>query len=334
MVISLLYFTGCEKADESNLKTGEVLQSQNEPLVSGAWTRKADMPGVPGVFSGIQFSIDGIVYMGYGGYEASYDYNFWAYNPSTDTWTQKSNLKGGFAYSEMVSFSIGKKGYTATGGQGFQSYAFSDEFVEYDPATNTWTPRASFPGGPRRQATGFSVGNKGYVGAGYLLDREAEEGPTETYYQDMWEYNPASDCWTRKADFPGGSSAAFGLGKYGYMLSGTTFWQYNPASNKWITKAEFPGLSRSNAVGFVVNNKGYVGTGQRYNENTLTFLKDFWEYNPETDQWLQQADFAGDPTSKAFGTGTKTKGYIKVGESDENAAERSDFFEFDPSVSD
>jgi hypothetical protein len=50
---------------------------------------------------------------------------------------------------------------------------------------------------------------------------------------------------------------------------------------------------------------------------------------------LQQADFAGGVTTSAFGVGTKSKGYIKTGNADDEPfLDHSDFWEFDPSVTD
>ena len=49
----------------------------------------------------------------------------------------------------------------------------------------------------RRHAVGFSIGNKGYVGTGY--DNNIN------YHNDFWEYDPATDTWTQKANFGGGA---------------------------------------------------------------------------------------------------------------------------------
>ncbi|MGV8880499.1 MAG: hypothetical protein ACOH2A_15890 [Sphingobacteriaceae bacterium] len=158
----------------------------------------------------------------------------------------------------------------------------------------------------------------------------------------MWEYSPESDCWTRKADFPGNVkdygatfAGAFGIAKFGYILSAgesPALWQLNPKLNQWTKKANFPGLGRKNAVGFTIGKNGYIGTGKRLVDGKNVFLKDFWQYNPETNQWLKQADFGGVGNSNAFGIGTKTKGYVKTGQSDPNELplHHTDFWEFDP----
>ena len=40
------------------------------------------------------------------------------------------------------------------------------DFWEYDPTANTWTQKADFGGTARKNAVGFSIGTKGYIGTG------------------------------------------------------------------------------------------------------------------------------------------------------------------------
>ena len=40
------------------------------------------------------------------------------------------------------------------------------------------------------------------------------------------------------------------------------FWEYDPATNTWTQKADFGGTTRSVAVGFSIGSKGYIGTGR------------------------------------------------------------------------
>jgi N-acetylneuraminic acid mutarotase len=44
----------------------------------------------------------------------------------------------------------------------------------------------------------FAIGSKGYVGLGYN-----STGVASGYYSDLWEYDPATNKWTQKADFTG-----------------------------------------------------------------------------------------------------------------------------------
>ena len=61
---------------------------------------------------------------------------------------------------------------------------YNIDFWRYDPVTNTWLQRANFLGGPREEASQFSIGNFGYAGTGY---DGLVAGVTK---KDFWQYNP------------------------------------------------------------------------------------------------------------------------------------------------
>lgn len=110
-----------------------------------------------------------------------------------DTWVQKADFVG-ITRLGAAGFSIGNKGYVGTGTP-FNGQWLKD-FWEYDPATNVWTQKADFAGISREGAVGFSIGSKGYLGTG----ENGDEWPFT--FTDFWEYDPASNTWTRKADLP------------------------------------------------------------------------------------------------------------------------------------
>lgn len=56
-----------------------------------------------------------------------------------------------------------------------------------------WTAKANVINGSRCNATSFSIGNKGYICCGV----------TTVQKKDLLEYDPLTDTWTQKADFPG-----------------------------------------------------------------------------------------------------------------------------------
>src|SRR5947207_9637065 len=64
-------------------------------------------------------------------------------------------------------------------------------------AQDFWLQKADAGSSPRALAVGFSIGDKGYIGTGSPFDN--------TYLDDFWEYDPATDTWTQKADFAGGA---------------------------------------------------------------------------------------------------------------------------------
>ena len=59
------------------------------------------------------------------------------------TWIQKADFAGGDR-SNAVGFSIGNKGYVATGVDA--SRGLRNDFWEFDPISGNWTKKADFPG--------------------------------------------------------------------------------------------------------------------------------------------------------------------------------------------
>lgn len=198
-------------------------------------------------------------------------------------------------------------------------------------AQGTWLQRADFGGNPRFYAVGFSIGDKGYLGTGYTNTYE-----NYGYSDDFWEYDPVADTWTQKADFGGIGrvyAVGFGIGNKGYIglgeyFNGATavlckdFWEYDPAANKWTRKTDFGGTARTQAAGFNINDKAYVGTGRDVSGAT----KDFWEYDPAANIWVQKADFSGSSRSDAKGFSIGDKGYIGIGW---DGTLKKDFWEYD-----
>lgn len=235
--------------------------------LTNIWTQKTSFPG-DARETAVAFSIGSKGYIGTGKDWSGTFYNdFWEYNPSTDTWTQKANFGGVGRYS-AVGFSIGDKGYIGTGAEnGFKHY----DFWEYDTTLNTWTQKANLPGAERYGAVGFSIGNKGYIGG----------GQTSGVADDFYEYDPTTNTWTQKADIlvPGALYASgFSVGSFGFVHtdSGSNFGGYDPNTDTWVMLENLP-ISRDQAVGFTIGNKGYIGTG--YNNGRLN---DLWCYTPCT----------------------------------------------------
>ena len=166
-------------------------------------------------------------------------------------------------------------------------------------------------------AAGFSIGNKGYIGTG-LLNMEDHF----IIYKDFWEWDQATNVWTKKADFAGMArygAVGFSIGNKGYIGTGygvmriylfKDFWEWDQATDTWTKKADFGGAARASAVGFSIGNKGYIGTGY---DGGILYYKDFWEWDQATDAWTRKADFAGDARIRAVGVSIGNKGYIGTG---------------------
>lgn len=138
-------------------------------------------------------------------------------------WTEKDSIPAERRYA-CVGFSIGNKGYVGTG---FELGTFpSNDFWEWDQATDSWTQKADVPGPARVFASGFSIGNKGYIGVG-----RDDNGTT---FSDFWEWDQSTNTWSQKENFPLATKEAvgFSIGNKGYISGGYNyqdqFWEYDP----------------------------------------------------------------------------------------------------------
>lgn len=294
-------------ANSCGHSSSTVLTSATTACCQNQWTQKASMPaGAAERRHAISFTIGNNGYVGTGTNDAGSLYrDFWVWNQSTNTWTQKADYP--YPLNLGTGFSIGAKGYSVCGDN---NSSVLQDLYEYDTTANTWTQKSSFPGASRRKAVAFSIGTVAYVGLG--------KNRTDTYYSDFFAYDQATNSWTAKTSFPGGAREhlpSFSIGNYGYLGTGsqndysppyvtfTDFWRFDPTGNggngSWLQLADFPGGARHGAVGFAIGTKGYIATG--YYINTGTFYSDCYEYDTAGNSWTAKANFGGGV--RAFGVG-------------------------------
>ena len=151
----------------------------------------------------------------------------------------------GLPRTQAVSFAIGSKAYIGTGV--YQNDMYLEDMWEYDTETGSWTRIADYPEGKVRGLIAFSVNGKGYVGLGYRRNGTNEGEKMNSFY----EYNPATNTWTRIHDYPGGWDGydgrdAFSMNGKGYLVTemfpmdvptaphrGVNIYEYNPNSDSW-----------------------------------------------------------------------------------------------------
>jgi N-acetylneuraminic acid mutarotase len=152
---------------------------------ANVWSQKAIVGGGTRT-NAVGFAIGNRGYIGTGLNGSTKKADFWEYDPVTNSWTQKANF-GGTARTGASAFAIHDKGYIGTGNDGIGSDVTPENDVwEYSPSTNTWTEKSSFWRTGRIDGIGFSIGNKGYMGLGYDIDRSSDPYTTK----DFWEYTP------------------------------------------------------------------------------------------------------------------------------------------------
>jgi len=298
-------------------------------IFADGWTQKTDFGGT-GRFGPFGFNIGTKGYIGLGS-DAYPVYNFrkdfWEYDPTANTWTQKADFGGTARYSPAV-FVIGTIGYVFGGWD--QANTFSD-FWQYNQTTNTWTQKTD-NGIMRTAGVGFAIGNKGYIGTGWdgSIDRN-----------DFWQYDPSNDTWTQMANFGGAGRVAgvgFAFDNLGFIGLGNTaypgdnyvndFWQYNQSSNTWTIVDSFPGIPREDPSCFTLFKKCYAGTGYDMSGNVLN---DFYMYDSQTNQWTQKANYpptAGMNGGTGFSVGSY--GYYGTGMTQSNVPQKT-FYQYNPS---
>ncbi|MEK7475619.1 MAG: kelch repeat-containing protein [Candidatus Coatesbacteria bacterium] len=235
------------------------------------WSSRADM-GSRGRFAAV--TIGGTLYVmgglipptGYGRADTQ------AYDPATDTWVSRANMKVDRAAPAAAA--VGGRIYVV-GGYDFPNTHKSAE--TYDPATDTWV-RVADMSTPRAFPVVAAVNGKIYAIGGTT---DAFGGGAVTTVE---MYDPATDTWTPRAGTHGyheGSGAAVVDGII-YVVGGwssTTMEAYDPATDTWEIKAGIPtprwemGVATVNCLVYAVG-------------GSTTILRDTVEvYDPQTGAW-------------------------------------------------
>lgn len=149
----------------------------------------------------------------------------------------------------------------------------------------------------------------------------------------LWEYDDTNDSWEEKSTYPGTNAvglSGFSIGDYGYIGGGnssTDFYKYNTNTNSWSTISNIP-VARRDAVGFSINEKGYICCGDG---NVMgTGLNDLWQYDTTLNNWTQKANFPGNARYAASGFSSGGYGFVGLGYGSGNWF--SDFYKYNPST--
>jgi N-acetylneuraminic acid mutarotase len=206
------------------------------------------------------YLISGFDYSRYGSY-------MYAFNEVLNSWTTIQNIP--FMRREGFAFSLNSKIYF---GLDYVSGTLTDLW-ECDPGNGyLWTKKTNFPVTSFKTfSTYFSLGDKGYV---VFSDNS------------FWQYDPISNVWTKKANFPGPArvlAVSFVIEGNAYLGTGRSnlgnyndIWRYDPVADSWSLISNMP-VARNSGVAFVINNKAYIGYGVDMANNQRS---DFYEFDP------------------------------------------------------
>lgn len=247
-------------------------------------------------------------------------------------WASVASLPEGVddARHHPVTFSIDGYGYLLTGTVRGEE---QNDFMRYNPETDTWESLPDFPGGARSFSYGTSRGKKAYVGFG---------GFNGNSLNDFWEYDSETEEWTQLADCPcaGRYHPAFvqlegkifvGMGNNSRNLN--DWWEYDIPSNTWTEKDDLPGPPRHHPFYFGIDSIAYVGFGHG---NTITsgvpeIYNDFYQFDPSTDEWTRLNDFPGEARVAGTQFDFNGKGYVLSGDGDDHSfMEEGELWEYTP----
>ena len=251
------------------------------------------------------------------------------YSSAQYSWAQKANYLGGAKYG-AIAFSIGTKGYIGAGLN--SATAVTNDFWEYDPQTGAWTQKANIGTLGRFGAVGFAIGNYGYVGLGTTY---YDGGYNYVWSTDFWQYDPTSNTWTQKGNFPGSGTygiSTFVIGNKGYIGGGwgyNDFWQYNSANDTWKQLANIGYSTVQSGTGFAINGKGYVALGL----DGSSPLNNLWEYDTLANSWTQKANFPGTARFAATSFVLCNNAFVGLGSSNyPTEVELKDFWIYNPAI--
>ncbi|HKZ94440.1 MAG TPA: DUF2341 domain-containing protein [Candidatus Bathyarchaeia archaeon] len=260
--------------------TGDVRRETYEydPLLN-SWTRKADMPSAR--WGPIAVEFNGLIYV----FSGTVNVNE-VYNPTTETWTTK-NPPPFYSNQGLMAAKYGDRIHLF----------YNLNHYEYDPATDSYTPKAPMPT-PRTWAACAVVGNRIYLIGGYR-DTVGAVNANEAY-------DPATNSWTTQAPMPTGK---YGGGREQPVINGRIYvthgrsvefyvsnYVYDPSTNSWEQKS--PAVHpRAGSAAAVINNKMYVIGGVVIREGEIpTGLNYNEQYDPATDTWIESPWNFSDPS--------------------------------------
>lgn len=283
------------------------------------WIQRASLEGV-GRHRTTGVGYENRAYVGMGHFNGTgtetYFSDWWCYEPSSNSWSQKADYPGNngngncgchsWVYNDFIYVGLGEN--------------IHRQFYKYDPATNTWTLMANAPSGINFQDTqDMVVGDKAYF--------------TNIWNMDLYEYDCANDTWTLKGPLPiswNFSFAGFTYDNKCWVKADMDMYMYDPAQNLWyqvVSAGTFPGAAKRAHACFFVNDKFYIACG--YGQSFGDVTSEVWEFDPATYQWTQMQDFQGTSRRYTLGFSIGNKGYMCTGT---NGTNMNDLWEFNPAV--
>lgn len=192
---------------------------------------------------------------------------------------------------------------------------YSDKMMTYSVDADTWQTELPTPLAARANGVACTNSNAVYLGLGFKGGSIYE---SENHLKDFWRYEPASDTWTRLADFPSEKTVAtiavandeYVWVGFGFNGFGDEWWCYSIAEDAW-TAAEHEGEWPDRLMSMKAaccNGRYFAGTG--YHRGSKT---GWWEFIPATRRWERKASLPGQGRHNAACAATDESVWIAGG---------------------
>ncbi len=243
---------------------------------------------------------------------------YWYVKGNKATFEEKWTVMGStpIGYWEITSVAINNKIYLY-GGSAYSPLGYNIDLWEYDFATKMFTCKSVIGPTGRERHAAVAINGKMYVFGGMSYVNSI------VFYKDLWEYDPVTNKWTKKADAPttgGGKAAVVYNGKM-YVFSGYNLLIYDPITDKWEQKTT---NNHTGQTAVVINDKVYLYGTYDSKSNRLGEL---WEYDPAANTWTRKKD---GPVESVGQQAVALNGKMYLSGGSDNNGSRGDLWEYNP----
>ncbi len=250
------------------------------------------------------------------GADWSYPNNFYRYNPTTDKWTQLSNVPFD-GRCNMVSVVCNGIAYCGGGFAGDYNDPKSYKTDWWSFNGTRWTRLNDLPTNYSDGLLAFALNNKIYIGYGY----------NQQWTSELYAYDPLTDTWSDLLyadinDFKLGLSLVCiqndnhifaGLG---FDTYNNNFWtEYNVADTKWHKRTPLPCSGGVFYAGTATDSQVFLCGGRSFGGSLTTGrMSDIiWSYNIADDKWSVCAHLP-QPTENMIAFTINNTPYFGLGE--------------------
>ncbi len=265
----------------------DIVLLEPRPRLTGSWSARPELP-VPTQEIGA-VACAGRMYVMGGLVAPNTDTNdLWAFDPSTDLWSQRADFPGS---------GVDHPGAACVNGRvyligGLVNAGTPSALVhEYDPATNAWTRKADMPRG--RGAMGIAaVAGRIYAAGGLAAGAGS--------VTDMAVFDPVANTWQVLPSMPtprdhlimeaiDGRLYAIGGRTNDFNAVVAANERFDPATNAWTTRKPMP-VARAAMASGTLNGHIQVWGGEGPSGTPTSTYGHGHDFDPRTNTWITIAD--------------------------------------------